>query len=103
MLNFGASSPRSCAVHTAVVAPGRVYQAKWSPLKNSFSSQRKTHCAGRGRFVDKKLSQLTPNVPQTAGLQQAQKKEDALFHDHAQQPADVEACSAQNCMQTVTD
>ena len=41
---------------------------KSSSLKNSFSSQRQTHCTGRGRFVEKKLSQLMANVAQTAGL-----------------------------------
>jgi hypothetical protein len=45
------------------------------------------------------VGQCAPNRWPVAGA----KKADALFSDHAQQPADVEACRAQDCMQTVTD
>jgi hypothetical protein len=48
--------------------PGGPQKLTLSSLKNSFSRQRQTHCAGRGRFVDKNLSQLMANVTQTAGL-----------------------------------
>ena len=47
----------------------------------------------RQRFVAI-AEQVAPNRRPATG------KADALFHDHAQQPADVEACSAQDCMQT---
>ena len=39
--------------------------------------------------------------PNAATCSRRKKKADALFYDHAQQPADVEARSAQHRMQTV--
>ncbi len=38
-----------------------------------------------------------PNRWSVAGA----KKADALFSEHAKQPADLESCSLQNCMQTI--